>query len=138
MTAMGLVDHMEEPLQVNWKMSPPHDALQDDARLSVMELRYQGSTCLTVIGVDMPWRYSASAMYANVGITNFKATIRKSTHGFTQRLAESTNSLIVAIVKSWSEAWSVRINIWNFWLQQHEFKLQMFVLLLVLYNECIL
>ena len=30
---------------------PPHDVLQDDARLSVMELRYQGSTCLTVVGV---------------------------------------------------------------------------------------
>ena len=48
-------------------------------------------------------------MYANFGINNFEATIRKSTFGFIQRLAKSTNSLIVTIEKSWS----VRIDIWN-------------------------
>ena len=77
-------------------------------------------------------------MYANFGINNFEATIRKSTFGFIQRLAESTNSLIVTIEKSWI----VRIDIWDFskklctLLQQHEFRLQMLVLLLVLYNVC--
>ena len=61
--------------------------------------------------LGQPWRCSASAMYANFGINNFEATIRKSTFGFIQRLAKSTNSLIVTIEKSWS----VRIDIWNFW-----------------------
>ena len=42
----------------------------------------------------LPWRSSAGAMYANFGIQNFEAVIRKSTFGFTQRLAKSTNSLI--------------------------------------------
>ena len=88
--------------------------------------------------LGQPWRCSASAMYANFGINNFEATIRKSTFGFIQRLAESTNSLIVTIEKSWI----VRIDIWNFGkklctlLQQHEFRLQMLVLLLILYNVC--
>ena len=57
-----------------------------------------------------PWRCSASTMYANFGINNFEATIRKSTFGFLQRLAKSTNLLIMTIKKSWS----VRIDIWNF------------------------
>ena len=61
--------------------------------------------------LGQPWRCSASAMYANFGINNFEATIRKSTFGFIQRLAKSTNSLIATIEKSWS----VRIGIWNFW-----------------------
>ena len=61
--------------------------------------------------LGQPWRCSASAMYANFGINNFEATIRKATFGFIQRLAKSTNSLIVTIEKSWS----VRIDIWNFW-----------------------
>ena len=50
-------------------------------------------------------------MYANFGINNFETTIRKSTYGFIQRLAKSTNSLIMTIEKSWI----VRIDIWNFW-----------------------
>ena len=40
--------------------------------------------------LGLPWRSSASAMYANFGIQNFEAVIRKSTFGFTQRLAKST------------------------------------------------
>ena len=63
--------------------------------------------------LGQPWRSSASAMYANFGINNFEATIRKSIFGFIQRLAKSTNSLIVTIEKSWI----VRIDIWNFWQQ---------------------
>ena len=59
----------------------------------------------------LPWRSSAGAMYANFGIQNFEAVIRKSTFGFTQRLAKSTNSLIMAIESSWI----VRIDIWDFW-----------------------
>ena len=61
--------------------------------------------------LGQPWRCSASAMYANFGINNFEATTRKSTFGFIQRLAKSTNSLIMPFEKSWS----VRIDIWNFW-----------------------
>ena len=38
--------------------------------------------------LSQPWRCSASAMYAN-------------TYGFIQRLAKSTNSLIMTIEKSW-------------------------------------
>ena len=47
--------------------------------------------------LSQPWRCSASAMYANFGINNFETTIRKSTYGFIQRLAKSTNSLIMTI-----------------------------------------
>ena len=61
--------------------------------------------------LGLPWRSSASAMYANFGIQNFEAVIRKSTFGFTQRLAKSTNTLIMAIESSWV----VRIDIWDFW-----------------------
>ena len=61
--------------------------------------------------LGLPWRSSASAMYANFGIQNFEAVIRKSTFGFTQRLAKNTNSLIMAIESSWI----VRIDIWDFW-----------------------
>ena len=49
-------------------------------------------------------------IYANFGINNFEATIRKSTFGFIQRLAKNTNSFIITIEK----LWSVRIDIWNF------------------------
>ena len=34
--------------------------------------------------LGQPWRCSASAVYANFGINNFEATIRKSTFGFIQ------------------------------------------------------
>ena len=50
--------------------------------------------------LSQPWRCSASAMYANFGINNFETTIRTSTFGLTQRLATSTNSLIMTIEKS--------------------------------------
>ena len=62
--------------------------------------------------LGQPWRCSASAMYANFGINNFEATIRKSTFGFIQRLAKSTNSLIMTIEKSWS----VCIDLWNIFI----------------------
>ena len=61
--------------------------------------------------LNLPWRCSASAMYANNSIQNFEAVIRKSTYGFIQRLAKSTNSLVMAIENSWI----VRIDIWSFW-----------------------
>ena len=61
--------------------------------------------------LNLPWRCSASAMYANNSIQNFEAAIRKSTYGFIQRLAKSTNSLVMAIDNSWI----VRIDIWSFW-----------------------
>ena len=61
--------------------------------------------------LNLHWRCSASAMYANFSIQNFEAVIRKATYGFIQRLVKSTNSLVMAIEKSWI----VRIDIWNFW-----------------------
>ena len=61
--------------------------------------------------LGQPWRCSASAIYANFGINNFEVTIRKSTFGFIQRLAKSTNLLIETIANSRS----VRIDIWNVW-----------------------
>ena len=61
--------------------------------------------------LNLPWRCSASVMYANNSIQNFEAVIRKSTHGFIQRLAKSTFSLLMAIENSWI----VRIDIWSFW-----------------------
>ena len=61
--------------------------------------------------LSLPWRSSASAMYANFGIQNFEAVIRKSTFGFIQQLVKSTNSHIMAIEGSWI----IRIDIWDFW-----------------------
>ena len=51
--------------------------------------------------LGLPWRSSASAMYANFGIQNFEAVIRKSTFGFTRRLAKALILLL----------WIVRIDI---------------------------
>ena len=91
--------------------------------------------------LSQPWRCSASAMYANFGINNFQATIRKSIYGFIQRLAKSINSLIVTIEKSWI----VRFDIWIFGKKNFvhcssnmNLDCKMLVLLLDLYNECIL
>ena len=71
--------------------------------------------------LGLPWRSCPSAMYANFSIQNFEAVIRKFTFGFTQRLAKSTNSLIMAIESSLI----VRIDIWDFWqktlFQQNNF-----------------
>ena len=61
--------------------------------------------------LGLPWRSSASAMYANFGIQSFEPVIRKSTFGFTQLLAKSTNTLIMAIESSLI----VHIDIWDFW-----------------------
>ena len=73
--------------------------------------------------VSQPWRCSSSAMYANFGINNYEATIRKSSYGFTQRLAKSKNSVIVTIEKSWM--WVLIFRIFGkklcTLLQQHEF-----------------
>ena len=61
--------------------------------------------------LNLPWQCSASAMHANFSIQNFEVIIRKSTNGFVQRLAKSTNYFAMAIEKSWI----VSIDIWNFW-----------------------
>ena len=47
--------------------------------------------------LSQPWRCSASAMYSNFGINYSEITIRKSTNEFIQRLAKSTNLLIMTI-----------------------------------------
>ena len=86
--------------------------------------------------LGQPWRCSASAMYANFGINNFEATIRKSTFGFIQRLAQirllcqlKNHGVCVLIFGIFGKKLCTL-------LQQHEFRLQMLVLLLVLYNVC--
>ena len=66
--------------------------------------------------LNLPWRCSASAMYATFRIQNFKAVTKKSTYGFIQRLNKNTNSLVMAIEKSWI----VRIDkIMEFLAKQH-------------------
>ena len=61
---------------------------------------------------SLSWRFSVSAMYADFGIQNFEAVIRKSLIGFVQRFAKTTNSLIInSAVES---SWNVRIDIWSF------------------------
>ena len=51
--------------------------------------------------LNLPWRCSASAMYANFRIQNFEAVTIKPTYGFIQRLNKSTNFLVMAVEKLW-------------------------------------
>ena len=51
--------------------------------------------------LNLTWRCSASAMYANFSIQKFEAKISKSTYGFIQRLAKIINFLVIDIEKSW-------------------------------------
>ena len=43
--------------------------------------------------LDLPWRCSASVMYATYGIYNLEAIIRKQTFGFIGRLRKSCNTI---------------------------------------------
>ena len=43
--------------------------------------------------LDLPWRCSASGMYATYGIYNLEAIIRKQTFGFIGRLCKSCNTI---------------------------------------------
>ena len=54
---------------------------------------------------DLPWRCSACGMYANYGIYNLEAIIRKQTFGFIGRLCKSCNT----IVQTLENAWIIRI-----------------------------
>ena len=51
--------------------------------------------------LNLPWRCSASAMYANFGIKNFEAVIKKFTLWFHAATSKSTNYLVMAIEMSW-------------------------------------
>ena len=55
--------------------------------------------------LDLPWRCSASGMYATYGIYNLEAIIRKQTFGFIGRLCKSCNT----IVQTLENAWIIRI-----------------------------
>ena len=44
--------------------------------------------------LDLPWRCSASGMYATYGIYNLEAIIRKQTIGFIGRLRKSCNTIV--------------------------------------------
>ena len=45
----------------------------------------------------LPWRYSASAMYANYDLPNIDTVITRSLFGFIQRLSVSENSTVCSI-----------------------------------------
>ena len=57
--------------------------------------------------LGLPWRCSASAMYANHDLPNLDTVIRRSLYGFIQRLSVSQNS----IVRTIEQAWLVRIKL---------------------------
>ena len=61
--------------------------------------------------LGLPWRCSASAMYANYDLPNIDTVIRRSLFGFIQRLSVSQNSIVRFIEQSWF----VRIKLWDFW-----------------------
>ena len=62
---------------------------------------------------DLPWRCSASGMYATYGIYNLEAIIRKQTFGFIGRLRKSCNT----IVQTHENAWIIRIQLWHTWFE---------------------
>ena len=59
----------------------------------------------------IPWRCSASAMYANYDLPNIDTVIRMSLFGFIQRLSASQNSILC----SNEQSWFVIIKLWDFW-----------------------
>ena len=61
--------------------------------------------------LELPWRCSASAMYAYYDLPNIDTVIRRSLFEFIQRLSVSQNSIVRSIVQSWF----VRIKLWDFW-----------------------
>ena len=61
--------------------------------------------------LGLPWRCSASAMYANHDLPNFDTVIRRSLYGYIQRLSVSQNSIVCTIEQSWL----VKIKLWNDW-----------------------
>ena len=63
--------------------------------------------------LDLPWRRSASGMYATYGIYNLEAIIRKQTFEFIGRLRKSCNK----IVQTLENAWIIRIQLWHTWFE---------------------
>ena len=63
--------------------------------------------------LELPWRCSASVMYATYGIYNFEAIMRKQTFGFIGRLRKSCNT----IVQTLENAWIIRIQLWHTWFE---------------------
>ena len=63
--------------------------------------------------LDVPWRCSASGMYATYGIYNLEAIIRKQTIGFIGSLCKSCNT----IVQTLENAWIIRIQLWHTWFE---------------------
>ena len=61
--------------------------------------------------LDLPWRCSASGVYATYGINNLEAITRKQTFGFIGRLRKSCNT----IVQTLENAWIIRIQLWHTW-----------------------
>ena len=63
--------------------------------------------------LNLPWRCSASGMYATYGIYNLEAIIRKQTFGFIGRLRKSCNT----IEQTLENAWIIRIQLWHTWFE---------------------
>ena len=51
--------------------------------------------------LDLPWRGSASGMYATYGICDLKALIRNQTFRFIGRLYKSCNTIVQTLEKAW-------------------------------------
>ena len=51
--------------------------------------------------LGLPWRCSASAMYANYDLPNIDTVIKRDLFGFIQRLSVSQNSIVRSIKQSW-------------------------------------
>ena len=63
--------------------------------------------------LDLPLRSSASGMYANYGMYNLEAIIRKQTFEFICRLCKSCNT----IVQTLENVWIIRIQLWHTWFE---------------------
>ena len=61
--------------------------------------------------LGLPWKCSASAMYANYDLPNLDTVIRRSLYGFIQRLSVSQNSIVRTIEQSWLD----KIKLWDVW-----------------------
>ena len=63
--------------------------------------------------LDLPWRCSASGMYATYGIYNLETIIRKESFDVLVDYVKSCNT----IVQTLENAWIIRIQLWHTWLE---------------------
>ena len=58
------------------------DLMQDDGRISVIELRYNNMICLTVIGVHMPYHSNSSCIAYSETLDKIQGIINNVTSPF--------------------------------------------------------